>query len=112
MHELAITCNIVELAEEAANGRRVHRVTIEIGELSGVLPDAITFCFPEVANGTCLQDAFLEIRRIDALARCSGCGSEFRTPEITTVCPCGSLDFVRLSGEELNIKSIELEEAA
>jgi hydrogenase nickel incorporation protein HypA/HybF len=28
-----------------------------------------------------------------------------------TTCPCGSLQFERLKGEELNIKSIELEEA-
>lgn len=112
MHELAITCNIIDLAAEAANGRRVLRVTIEIGELSGVLPDAIAFCFPEVAKGTCVQDADLEIKMITATARCRKCERIFPAPAITSVCPCGSLQFERLSGEELNIKSIELEEAA
>jgi hydrogenase nickel incorporation protein HypA/HybF len=47
MHELAITCNIVELVAEAAKGRKVHRITLEIDKLSGVLPDAIAFCFPD-----------------------------------------------------------------
>jgi hydrogenase nickel incorporation protein HypA/HybF len=110
MHELAITCSIVELAAQAANGRKVHRVTIEVGKLSGVLPDAIAFCFPEVAKGTTLEAASLDIREIDAVARCETCGAEFSTPSMLTICACGSLQFARLRGEELNIKSIEVEE--
>lgn len=112
MHELSITCNIVELVSEAANGRKVARVTIEIGKLSGVLPDAVAFCFPEVAKGTEAAAAFLDIREIDASARCDVCGAEFPTPSMLTTCPCGSLRFQRLAGEELNVKSIELDEAA
>jgi len=111
MHELAITCNIVELVAQAANGRKVHRVTIEIGKLSGVMPDAIAFCFPEVAKGTRLEEASLDIREIEALARCEACGAQFPTPSLLTTCPCGSLHFQRLKGEELNIKSIEVDEA-
>jgi hydrogenase nickel incorporation protein HypA/HybF len=110
MHELAITCNIVELAAQAAHGRKVHRVTIEVGKLSGVLPDAIAFCFPEVAKGTALEAASLDIREIEAVARCEACGAEFATPSMLTTCACGSLQFARLRGEELNIKSIEVDE--
>ena len=111
MHELAITCNIVELVAEASNGRKVQRVSLEIGKLSGILPDAIAFCFPEVAKGTHAEEAVLDIREIDALARCDACGIEFSTPNLLTICPCGSLRFQRLKGGELNIKCIELEEA-
>ena len=39
MHELSITCSIVEIAAEAARGCKVHRVTVEIGELSGVMAE-------------------------------------------------------------------------
>ena len=112
MHELSITCSIVELVAEAAKGRKVHRVTIEIGQLSGVVSDSIAFWFPEVARDTELAEAKLEIREVPALACCETCGSEFATPSLLTVCPCGSYQFRRLQGEELNVKSIELEEAA
>lgn len=112
MHELSITCNIVELVEQAAGGRGVRRVTLEIGKLSGVAPDAIAFCFPEVAKGTVLEEARLDIREIEASARCAACGAQFPTPNMLTICPCGSLRFERLTGEELNLKSIELQEAA
>ena len=111
MHELSITCSIVELVAEAANGRKVHRVTVEIGQLSGVMPDSITLWFPEVARGTAVEDASLEIREIAATARCDACGAEFSTPSMLTPCPCGSFRFRRLKGEELSVKSIELEAA-
>ena len=112
MHELALTCAIVESAEEAANGRRVIRVTLEIGRLSGVMTEAIHFCFDEVARGTGVEGAVLDIREIDGRARCRRCGAEFATPDLYTACACGALDIERLQGEELTIKSIELEEAA
>ena len=111
MHELAIARNIVELVAEAAAGRKVHRVSLEIGELSGVMPDAVAFCFPEVARGTGVEGACLEIREIAARARCAMCGGEFATPDLLTACPCGSVRCERLSGEELMIRSIEIDEA-
>jgi hydrogenase nickel incorporation protein HypA/HybF len=110
MHELSITCSIVELVAETAKGRKVHRVTVEIGQLSGVMSDSIAFWFPEVARGTEVAEANLEIHEVTALARCEACGAEFPTPSMLTICPCGSYQFKRLKGEELNIKSIELEE--
>lgn len=111
MHELSIACNIVELVAKAAQGRKVHRITVEIGQLSGVMAESIAFWFPEVARGTQAAEASLDIREIEALARCEACGAEFPTPSLLTACPCGSFRFKRLKGEELNIKSIELEEA-
>jgi len=112
VHELAITRNIVTLVSEAAAGRRVTRVTLEIGKLSGVMAEAIEFCFDVVARGTALDGAALEIRLIDGAAQCRDCGREFPTETLFTRCPCGSRQTVRLRGEELNIKSMELEEAA
>ena len=62
MHELGISRNIVAIVGEAAKGRRVRRVTLEIGKLSGVMPHAIRFSFDVVAEGTLLEGAALEIR--------------------------------------------------
>ena len=112
MHELAITRNIVAIVGDAAQGRRVVRVTIEIGKLSGVMADAVAFCFDIVAAGTPLAGAALDIRQIDGRARCQECGDEFATETLFAPCPCGSRRCERLRGEELNIKAMELEEAA
>ena len=112
MHELGITRNIVAIASDAAQGRRVRRVTVEIGRLSGVMADAVAFCFDVAAEGTPLQGAKLDIREVEGRARCKACGAEFATPELFTPCACGSHDTNRLAGEELNIKSMDVEEAA
>ncbi len=112
MHELALTAAIVDSAEEAAQGRRVLRVTLEIGRLSGVVADAIRFCFDAVARGTAVEGAVLEVSEIDGRARCRRCGAEFGTPDLYTPCRCGAFDIERLAGQELTIKSIEVEEAA
>jgi hydrogenase nickel incorporation protein HypA/HybF len=112
MHELALTCDIVAMAEEAAAGRPVIRVTLVIGKLSGAMTEAIRFCFDEVARGTTVDGAALEIIEPEGRARCDDCGAEFATPDLLIHCCCGSFALTRLQGEELKIKSIEVEEAA
>jgi hydrogenase nickel incorporation protein HypA/HybF len=112
MHELSIARSIVGIVDEAAKGRRVRRVVLEIGQLSGVLPEAISFCFDVVAEGTAAQGAVLDIRHIEGRASCIDCGAEFTTPSLLTPCACGGRRLTRLHGEELNVKSIVTEEAA
>jgi hydrogenase nickel incorporation protein HypA/HybF len=112
MHELGITRNVVAIVSDAARGRRVRRVTLEIGSLAGVMSDAIAFCFPVVAEGTVLEGAELDIRIIEARARCKSCGTEFTMQTLYAPCACGSRQIERLCGEELKIATMELEEAA
>jgi hydrogenase nickel incorporation protein HypA/HybF len=109
MHELGITRNIIAIVGEAAKGRRVKCVTLEVGKLSGVMAGAIAFCFGEVARGTPVEGAILDIREIEGRALCKTCGTEFATPALYTPCPCGSRLLERLAGQELKIKTMEVE---
>ena len=111
MHELSIARNIVAIVCERAGSTPVKRVTLEVGKLSGVLADAIAFCFPIVAAGTACANARLEIREIDARATCRACGSDFEQATLATACACGSRDANPASGRELNVKEMELEAA-
>ena len=61
MHELGITRNLIAIAGEAARGRRVVRITLEIGARAGVAAEAIAFCFDAVAPGTPVEGAVLDI---------------------------------------------------
>jgi len=112
LHELGITINIVAIVEEAAKGRRVKRVTLDIGQLACVMPGAIAFCFDIVANGTLLEGAELDIREIAGQARCRACNEVFAIATLYQACACGSQAIVRLAGEELKIREMELQEAA
>ncbi|MFN2592713.1 MAG: hydrogenase maturation nickel metallochaperone HypA [Candidatus Dormibacteria bacterium] len=106
MHELSITRNIVAIVGDRANGAKVTRVTLEVGTLSAVVPDAIRFCFDIVARGTALEGAALDIIEVPGLARCRRCGGEVQFSALVGGCPCGSGDMERLRGEELTIKEM------
>jgi hydrogenase nickel incorporation protein HypA/HybF len=62
VHELSISRNIVAIVNDAAAGRRVRCVTLEIGKRSGVMPHALRFTFDVVVQGTVLEGAELDIR--------------------------------------------------
>jgi hydrogenase nickel incorporation protein HypA/HybF len=109
MHEMGITQSIVAIVAEQAAGRKVKRVTLEIGKLAAVMPDAIRFCFDVVAQGSALDGAALDIIEVPGRARCLDCGDDVVLVEIFGRCACGSRSLERLAGEELNIKSMELE---
>ena len=112
MHELGITRNIVAIVADAAQGRRVTRIHLEVGKLSGIMAQAIAFCFEVVCKESPIDGAALSIHEVEGRARCRACDAEFAMPTLFTPCGCGSRDLVRTAGEELKITTMELEEAA
>lgn len=113
MHELGITQSIVEIAEKTAreqNAERVLSVTIEIGDLSGVIPDAVEFCFEACVQGTLLEGSRLCISRIPGRGKCNDCGTDVRLDNMTFNCSnCGSYSLEQIQGDEMNIKEVEIE---
>jgi hydrogenase nickel incorporation protein HypA/HybF len=108
VHELALAQSIVDMIAGHAGSRRVRRVTVEVGTLTCVMPDAKRFCFDLVAAGTVLDGARLDIPEVKAKARCRACGGTFFQDTLWAACPCGEHDFERLTGEELRVKEYEL----
>ena len=108
MHELGITQEVVALADEAAAGRKVTRVVLEIGKLSGVLPDAVRFCFPMCAEGTAVAGAVLEIVEPMGKGRCRACGGEVELDRPFGRCGCGSSDLDWVTGSELRVRELEV----
>lgn len=109
MHELSIVQSVVDICEGNAGGRKVISVTMEIGSLSGVVPEAIEFCFEACSKGTLLEGAFLTIERIPASARCPACNTDFNINAYYDPCPdCGGYALTIKSGEELRVKELEV----
>lgn len=109
MHELAITESIVEICEQNAGGRPVRSVTLELGTLSGVVPEAVEFCFEACTDGTLLAGARLVIERIAASGRCHGCGTEFSLTAYYDPCPaCGGFAVEIVRGKELRVRELEV----
>jgi len=110
MHEMSITQSVVEICEGHAGGRRVTDVVLEIGELSGVVPDSIEFCFEACTKGTLLEGARLKIEIVPAVGLCPACARQLPITSLFDPCPnCGAFGLGIVSGEELRVKELELE---
>ena len=111
MHELSIADSVVRIADHQADGRRVTKVWIKVGHLRQVVPSALSFSFGLVAEGTPVEGAELEIEEVPAVALCRKCAVESRIASFPMQCrECGGFDLEVLSGEELLVESLELEE--
>ena len=110
MHELAITQSVVTTITQRMRDAPVRRIRLEVGRLSGLVPDSVRFCFTMVAAGTTCEGARLEIEEPEGVGRCRACGSDFTLPDLILLCPCGSADVQLLSGRELSLKSVEVAE--
>lgn len=110
MHELSIAQGIIEVCEQHAKGRRVNSVSVQIGSLSGVVPEALEFCYEAAVSGTLLEGSRLAIERIAATAFCPCCGAVSEIERFTDSCPCcGSFPLEIRSGEEMRVKELEVD---
>ena len=111
MHELSIAQALIEIVERHAGGRRVTRVEVKVGRLSQVVPDALSFAFELVSQGTPVEGAELVLEDVPAAGTCGSCGSDTPLPELPLACRrCGSLDVEVTQGEELRVEALEIEE--
>lgn len=108
MHELAITQEVVTAVTDRMRDARVRRIRLEVGTLSGLVPDAVRFCFELVAAGTTCEGAVLEIDEPRGEAVCRTCGAGFDTAEVLPLCACGSADVEVRGGRELRIREVEV----
>jgi hydrogenase nickel incorporation protein HypA/HybF len=99
MHELGIARNIVSVVTEHAHGARVKRVSLEVGKLSAIMPDAIAFCFDVCSRNTLLEDATLTISVVEGRGRCRGCNHEMDMDQVFARCICGSRQVQCIAGK-------------
>ncbi len=110
MHELSLSRSILDAALTHADGRRVLAVQLRVGALRQVVPDSLAFYFEIVARGTACEGARLVASSVPARLRCD-CGAEWELQEPAFRCPrCDSSRVTVMSGDELAVESIEVEE--
>lgn len=113
MHEFSIAVNIVDIAIEHAEKARAKVVTeveLEIGELSGVVYEAMETAMESAIKGTLLDGAIVKITTPEGRARCTACNKAFHLDNLFDPCPyCGTFSPEVISGKELRIKSIIVE---
>lgn len=111
MHELSLAQNIIEIIKEEMpkhNLTKVDTVTLKIGEMAQVMPDALLFGFECLGQGTPFEGAKIFIETIPVKGYCRICGLEFDMKGLCYNCPvCGQTDVEIISGRELEIAQFE-----
>ncbi len=113
MHELAITQNMFDLIiEEArkAEAKKVGKINMVIGEMTGVVADSVQFYFNFISQGTIAEGATLAFTMVPLKVQCQRCGKTFEVKEFEWTCPyCQSNSLEIIAGKELSVESIEVE---
>jgi len=113
VHEMAIARNIVDIALAAAgkaNAGRIVRVNVLAGELRGVIPAQLMFCFGLMAENTIASGAHLNLEITPVVGRCRKCEQDFPIKDYSYVCPgCRGQDLDIIGGTELRVRDIEAE---
>lgn len=111
MHELSLCEALVREVEallRREGAARATRVTVSVGALSGVEPDALVFAFPLAAENTACTGAELVVARVPARLRCRACGATSETHTPWAACPaCGSLETELSGGRDFLLTGLE-----
>lgn len=113
MHEFSIAMDIVDIATTSARNEAatvVKEIEIEIGQLSGVVLEALEFSLEAAVKGTILENARRNLIILEGMARCTKCLTEYDTDTIFKPCPkCGTCAPDVIRGRELRVKSLIVE---
>jgi hydrogenase nickel incorporation protein HypA/HybF len=113
LHELSLANEVIKIAEYEAgrnNAGRVSEITIEAGIFSGVEIDAFRSALEITAKGTVLDEASLNIIRLNGQGYCSKCKMEFEMNNRIDTCPvCNSFPSEIRKGYEFRVVSLVVE---
>ncbi len=114
MHELGVVFHIIKKVDKIAeenNAKSVTSLTLEIGEVSMIVPTYFEDCFnwAKVNRSKYMHTCKLNIVNIKAITKCTCCNKEYDTVTYGRICPfCGSEKTYLVCGNEVLIKEIEV----
>ncbi len=112
MHELGTIYYVIDTVEKLMvdnDLKKVGSITLEVGEVSGIIPSYLTE-FWEYARAKTehFKETDLKIEILKAVTYCQDCKKTYPTMEYKKICPyCGSGNTFLVTGNEYNIKEIE-----
>lgn len=117
MHEMSIAMSLLEMAESEAarlNCSRILAVTVQYGQISGIMPDALRLAFDALVHNTPHMGCRLELVRLPLRLRCPFCNAVFSGADDTAIfqpCPACGEDFGHIveQGKELLLARVEAE---
>ena len=113
MHEMSLASSLVEQLEQVAkreNAKKIVRIDLELGTMSGVEREPFEFAFPIVSKGTAAQGAILNFHEIQLRVKCKNCGAVTMPEYQMILCDeCQSTNIRVIEGRDFKVKSMEVE---
>jgi hydrogenase nickel incorporation protein HypA/HybF len=110
MHEYSVVKNIVDTAAAEAvkqKAKKITRISLVIGELSGYAGESLEFYFDLLTKGTPAEGAKLSMKFVKPRLKCPKCGKLFPYRNRDFKCPKCHVDGVLSDvGREFYIKDI------
>jgi hydrogenase nickel incorporation protein HypA/HybF len=112
MHEQSIVESLLSLAlknAEQNQAERILAINVVVGDLTGVVEDAVNFYFNFLARETIAAGATIKYRRVPVKMRCRDCRQVFEPERLDMKCPgCGGQNVDIIAGRELFVESLEV----
>ncbi|MCR4716115.1 MAG: hydrogenase maturation nickel metallochaperone HypA [Lachnospiraceae bacterium] len=111
MHEMSYCIRLVNIALDAAKENdinHVSRITVDIGQMTGVLPHLLKSCYEQASKGTILEGSEIVINEIKTTALCLDCDREYiPSKDNNYSCPdCKSINSKIIRGREVSLVNI------
>lgn len=111
MHEMGLIDAIVRMVDKIVQDEGlegVKKITLEVGEISGVVPHFLTECYEAVVDGTPYEKTELAIETVPGVFRCNDCEMDFSADVEHLICPdCFGRNLTPVAGKDLTLKEIE-----
>ncbi len=115
MHELSLCADLMDQVMTIAkthNAEKVVRIIVRIGPLSGIEPMLLETAFTISRAGTLAEEAEFLTEALPILVLCNSCGVESEASVSNLICGiCGDFNTRLLSGDELILARVELQNA-
>jgi len=90
---------------------KVTKISLKVGKLTAIVPDSFKFCMEIISKDTPAEDAQILIEEVPLTVECQDCKTVSDLEEPVFICPnCGGNNLALISGRELFVESIEVEE--
>jgi hydrogenase nickel incorporation protein HypA/HybF len=113
MHEMSIAQSLIDIIQEEMDRHQatsLRSVRLNIGQLSAVVPESLSFCFEVITTGTPLEGAELIMNMVPLTGACRSCGETFEIENYAFTCPkCDSPEIDTVSGQDLSIVEMEVD---
>ncbi len=114
MHELSVAKDLIAMIIDVAkknDATRVTSVTVEIGALSGIEPDALEFAFEAVSRDTMLEGCAFEMELTPLTVLCPKCAWRGEVDKLYPICgDCGNAQVEVIGGRELRLLSLDVDD--